>query len=85
MRPSYFLYRTKCRSRCLLGLNLKPITELPKGTGWLEIMGCGMADPAVLKNVNIDADKYSGYVSGMGIERIVMLFINWETSECSSK
>ena len=36
-------------------------------------MGCGMVDPAVLKNVNIDADKYSGYAFGMGIERIVML------------
>jgi len=36
-------------------------------------MGCGMVDPAVLQNVNIDPDKYSGYAFGMGIERIVML------------
>jgi phenylalanyl-tRNA synthetase alpha chain len=36
-------------------------------------MGCGMVDPAVLKNVNIDPEKYSGYAFGMGIERIAML------------
>ena len=36
-------------------------------------MGCGMVDPAVLQNVNIDPVKYSGYAFGMGIERIVML------------
>lgn len=44
-----------------------------KYTGWLEIMGCGMIDPNVLKNCNIDPDKYSGYAFGMGIERIAML------------
>jgi peptide chain release factor 3 len=55
------------------GLNSETDYRITKGTGWLEIMGCGMVDPAVLKNVNIDADKYSGYAFGMGIERIVML------------
>ncbi len=44
-----------------------------KHTGWLEIMGCGMVDPNVLKAVNIDPKKYSGYAFGMGIERIAML------------
>lgn len=44
-----------------------------KYTGWLEIMGCGMIDPNVLKNCNIDPEKYSGYAFGMGIERIAML------------
>lgn len=44
-----------------------------KYTGWLEIMGCGMIDPNVLQNCNIDPDKYSGYAFGMGIERIAML------------
>ena len=85
MRPSYFLYRAKCRSRCLLGIEFETDYRITKGTGWLEIMGCGMVDPAVLKNVNIDADKYSGYAFGMGIERIVMLLYQLETSECSSK
>lgn len=44
-----------------------------KGTGWLEILGCGMVDPEVFKHVNIDHEKYSGYAFGMGIERIAML------------
>lgn len=44
-----------------------------KHTGWLEIMGCGMVDPNVLKLVNIDPETYSGFAFGMGIERIVML------------
>lgn len=44
-----------------------------KNTGWLEILGAGMVDPNVLKNVGIDPDKYSGFAFGMGIERIAML------------
>ncbi len=46
---------------------------MTKGTGWLEIMGCGMVDPNVLRNVDIDPEKYSGYAFGMGIERIALL------------
>ena len=42
-------------------------------TGWLEILGCGMIDPAVFESVNYDADKYSGFAFGMGLERIAML------------
>ncbi|MEO8146925.1 MAG: phenylalanine--tRNA ligase subunit alpha [Bacteroidia bacterium] len=44
-----------------------------KYTGWVEIMGCGMVDPAVLENCGIDSKKYSGFAFGMGIERITML------------
>lgn len=44
-----------------------------KGTGWLEILGCGMVDPNVLKNCGIDSDKYTGFAFGMGVERIAML------------
>lgn len=44
-----------------------------KGTGWLEILGCGMVDPNVLKSGNIDSDIYSGFAFGMGVERIAML------------
>jgi phenylalanyl-tRNA synthetase alpha chain len=44
-----------------------------KHTGWLEIMGCGMVDPSVLDNCNIDSVMYTGYAFGMGIERIAML------------
>lgn len=47
-----------------------------KYTGWLEIMGCGMVDPAVLENCKIDSKHYSGYAFGMGIERIAMLKYN---------
>ena len=44
-----------------------------KGSGWLEILGCGMVDPNVFSSVNYDAEKYTGYAFGMGIERITML------------
>ena len=44
-----------------------------KGTGWLEILGCGMVDPNVLDLNNIDSKKYTGFALGMGIERITML------------
>lgn len=44
-----------------------------KHTGWVEIMGCGMVDPAVLENCGIDPNKYSGYAFGMGVERVAML------------
>lgn len=42
-------------------------------TGWLEILGCGMIDPEVFKSVNYDAEKYSGFAFGMGLERMAML------------
>jgi phenylalanyl-tRNA synthetase alpha chain len=44
-----------------------------KHSGWVEILGCGMVDPAVLTNCKIDPDEYSGFAFGMGIERITML------------
>ena len=44
-----------------------------KHTGWVEIGGCGMVDPAVLENCKLDTKKYSGFAFGMGIERITML------------
>jgi len=44
-----------------------------KHTGWLEIMGCGMVDPNVLKAVNIDPEIYSGFAFGLGVERMVMM------------
>ena len=47
--------------------------KICKGSGWVEILGCGMVDPAVLENCNIDAEKYTGFAFGMGIERIAML------------
>ena len=44
-----------------------------KGTGWLEILGCGMVDPNVLEASKIDSKKYTGFALGMGLERIAML------------
>lgn len=44
-----------------------------KGAGWVEILGCGMVDPAVLDNCGIDSTQYSGFAFGMGIERVTML------------
>lgn len=44
-----------------------------KGTGWLEILGCGMVDPNVLKACGIDPNEYSGFALGMGVERMAML------------
>ena len=44
-----------------------------KGAGWLEILGCGMVDPAVLEANGIDSTQYTGYAFGMGIERIANL------------
>lgn len=74
LRPSYFPFTepsaevdvscTICNSK---GCNVC------KYTGWLEILGCGMVDPNVLKASNIDPEKYSGFAFGMGIERIAQL------------
>ena len=44
-----------------------------KYTGWVEILGCGMVDPAVLENCGIDSKKYTGFAFGMGIERQAMM------------
>jgi len=47
--------------------------SLPGGGRWLEILGCGMVDPAVLEAVDVDPERYTGYAFGMGVERIAML------------
>ncbi|MGI6104950.1 MAG: phenylalanine--tRNA ligase subunit alpha [Raoultibacter sp.] len=47
-----------------------------QGTGWLEIMGCGMVDPNVFAHVGIDSEEYSGFAFGMGVERIACLKYN---------
>jgi len=44
-----------------------------KGTGWMEILGCGMVHPKVLENVNVDPERYTGWAFGMGPHRIAML------------
>jgi phenylalanyl-tRNA synthetase alpha chain len=44
-----------------------------KHTGWLEVLGCGMVHPNVLRNVNVDPERYTGFAFGMGVERLAML------------
>ena len=44
-----------------------------KGSGWIEILGCGMVHPNVLRRCNIDPDEYSGFAFGVGLERIALL------------
>lgn len=74
LRPSYFPFTEPSAEMdvsCFLcggkGCNVC------KYTGWLEIMGCGMVDPAVLVACGLDPEEYSGYAFGIGVERIAML------------
>ncbi|HUH35490.1 MAG TPA: phenylalanine--tRNA ligase subunit alpha [Moheibacter sp.] len=74
LRPSYFPFtEPSAEVDVYWGLETETDYRMTKGTGWLEIMGCGMVDPNVLKNVNIDPEEYTGYAFGMGIERIALL------------
>ncbi len=74
LRPSYFPF-TEPSAEMDIYWGLKDETDhrITKGTGWLEILGCGMVDPAVLENCGIDSSIYSGFAFGMGIERQAML------------
>lgn len=74
LRPSYFPF-TEPSAEVDIYWGLKTPTDyrITKGTGWLEIMGCGMVDPNVLTNCGIDPKTYSGFAFGMGIERMAML------------
>lgn len=74
LRPSYFPFtEPSAEVDIYWGLETETDYRITKGTGWLEIMGCGMVDPNVLRNCNIDPKEYSGFAFGMGIERIAML------------
>ena len=74
LRPSYFPFtEPSAEVDIYWGLKTETDYRITKGTGWLEIMGCGMVDPNVLQNCNIDPSTYSGFAFGMGIERIAML------------
>jgi len=74
MRPSYFPF-TEPSAEVDVSCNLCGGKGCPvcKGTGWLEILGCGMVDPNVLTANGIDPNEYSGFAFGMGVERIAML------------
>ncbi len=74
LRPSYFPFtEPSAEVDIYWGLKTETDYRITKGTGWLEIMGCGMVDPNVLKNCGINPDEFNGFAFGMGIERIAML------------
>ena len=74
LRPSYFPFtEPSAEVDVYWGLETEVDRRITKGTGWLEILGCGMVDPDVLAASGIDPERYSGYAFGMGIERIAML------------
>ncbi|NJC26221.1 phenylalanine--tRNA ligase subunit alpha [Neolewinella antarctica] len=77
LRPSYFPFTEPSAEMDIWwGLETEHDYRITKGTGWLEILGCGMVDPQVLINCGIDPEIYSGYAFGMGIERQAMLLYN---------
>ena len=74
LRPSYFPFtEPSAEVDVYWGLETETDYKMTKGTGWLEIMGCGMVDPNVLQNCGIDPKEYSGFAFGMGIDRIALL------------
>jgi phenylalanyl-tRNA synthetase alpha chain len=74
LRPSYFPFtEPSAEVDVYWGLETETDYKMTKGTGWLEIMGCGMVDPNVLENCGIDPKVYSGFAFGMGIDRIALL------------
>ena len=73
-RPSFFPFtEPSAEVDVYWGLETETDYKMTKGTGWLEIMGCGMVDPNVLENCGIDSKEYSGFAFGMGIDRIALL------------
>ena len=80
MRPSFFPF-TEPSAEVDVSCNIchGKGCNICKGTGWLEILGCGMVDPNVLKASGIDSEKYSGFAFGMGLERIAML--KWQVND----
>ena len=80
MRPSYFPF-TEPSAEVDVSCNIchGKGCNICKGTGWLEILGCGMVDPNVLRASGIDPEIYSGFAFGMGIERIAML--KWQVKD----
>jgi len=77
LRPSYFPFtEPSAEVDVYWGLESETDYRITKGTGWLEIMGCGMVDPNVLSNCGIDPEEYTGFAFGMGIERQAMLLYN---------
>jgi phenylalanyl-tRNA synthetase alpha chain len=77
LRPSFFPFtEPSAEMDVWLGIETEETRRLTKGTGWLEILGCGMVDPQVFENCGIDSSRYSGFAFGMGIERQALRLFN---------
>jgi len=73
-RPSYFPFTEPSAEMDIYwGLETESDHRITKGTGWLEVLGCGMVNPEVFKSVNYDPNIWKGYAFGLGIERLAML------------
>lgn len=73
LRPSFFPFtEPSAEMDVWMGTETETTKRLTKGTGWLEVLGCGMVDPNVLDNCGIDSEKYTGFAFGIGIERSAM-------------
>lgn len=73
LRPSYFPFtEPSAEMDVYWGLRDEKDYKMTKGTGWLEVLGCGMVDPQVLESNGIDSTIFSGFAFGIGVERIAM-------------
>ena len=72
-RPSYFPFTEPSAEMDVAFTKKNNVLIIGEGNEWLEILGCGMVNPRVLENCNIDSNKYQGFAFGMGIERLSML------------
>ena len=73
-RASYFPFTEPSAEMDIwIGTETEDTKRLSKGTGWLEVLGCGMVHPNVLKSCNVNPDVYTGYAFGIGMDRITML------------
>lgn len=72
-RPSYFPFTEPSAEMDIGCLKTKDELKIGAGTDWLEVLGCGMVHPNVLRAGGIDPDKYQGFAFGLGIDRLAML------------
>jgi phenylalanyl-tRNA synthetase alpha chain len=75
-RASYFPFvepGAELDAGCLICHGKSPDCRICKGSGWLEILGCGMVHPTVFENVGYDPEVYTGFAFGMGVDRLTML------------
>ena len=72
-RPSYFPFTEPSAEMDVAYTKKNNVLKIGEGDDWLEILGCGMVNPKVLENCNIDSTLYQGFAFGMGIERLSML------------